>query len=150
MHYKPLWIAFSIFSAIFIGILFSPLWLNLLWYHHAILLMFPTFGILYSLIPSKKSDDVNVMFRRRMYRLIISWGSIVVLLFAFITIEWYVFTVWISIWILGAILLPYIIFKEKSENISIKWRFYTLLILIILLIIFGIIVFTQIYFNFFI
>jgi len=151
-HYKPLWIVFSIFIAIFTGILFSPLMLDLLWYHHAILLMFPIFGLLYSLIPSKESDDVNVMFRRRMYRLIISWGSIVVFLFAlpFITVEWYVFIVWISIWILGAILLPYIIFKEKSENISIKWRFYTLLILIIFLIVFGIIVFYQIYINFFI
>jgi len=150
MHYKSLWIVFSIFISILTGILFSPLVLNLLWYHHSILIMFPIFGILFSLIPSKKSDDVNVMFRRRMYRLIISWGSIIILLFSFITLEWYVFTVWISIWIMGAILLPYIIFKEKSENISIKWRFYTLLILIIFLILFGIIVFIQIYTNFFI
>lgn len=99
-------------------------------------------------MPAKKSDDANIMFRRRMYRLIISWGSIIVLLFTFITPVWYIFTIWISIWIIGAILLPYIRFKEKSENISIKWRFYTLVILIILLIILGIVVGIQIYVNF--
>lgn len=83
-----------------------------------------------------------------MYRLIISWGSIITLLFTVITPVWYVFTIWISIWIIGVILLPYIRFKERSENISIKWRFYTLIILIIVLIVLGIIVAIQIIINF--
>jgi hypothetical protein len=149
IHIKIIWILLSILISSFIGISLSPLMLNLLNPIHSTLLILPIFGILYSLIPSKKSDDVNVMFRRRLYRLIISWGSIIILLFTFITDIWYVFTVWISVWIIGAILLPYIIFKERSENISIKWRFYTLIILIILLIVLGIIVGIQAYTNFF-
>ena len=92
------------------------------------------------------------MFRRRMFRLFTSWGSIILIMFSFMFVQnvepfWYTLAAWISIWILGAILLPYIIFKEKRENISIKWRFYTLIILISMLILFGIIVALQVYLN---
>ena len=81
-------------------------------------------------------------------RLIIGWGSVIGVLFGIITPEWYIFTIWISIWVLGAILLLYMSFKEKREKISIKWRFYTLLILIIMLVLFGIFFSIQIYMNF--
>jgi hypothetical protein len=148
-HYKAIWIVFSIFISSLIGISLSPAVGNLIpsW-GHSILVIFPIFGILYSLIPSKKSNDVNVAFRRRILRLIISWGSIVLFLFVFITWVWYIFTFWISIWIIGVILLPYIRFKERNKNISIKWRLYTLIILIILLFILGIPVVIQIIVNF--
>jgi len=142
-YFKFFWILISACIASFIGILFSEAILNLLNPYHATLLIFPIFGIIYSLKPSEKTEDVDLMFRRRMFRLVISWGSIITVMFSFIPLEWYIFTTWISIWILGAILLPYIIFKEKNENISIKWRFYTLIILITLLILFGIIVGIQ-------
>ncbi|MFW9827048.1 MAG: hypothetical protein ACFFEY_05440, partial [Candidatus Thorarchaeota archaeon] len=148
LHYKILWIIFSIFISILVGFLISPLVLNLLSPILSTVFIFAIFGILYSLMPSKKSEDVNIMFRRRMTRLIISWGSLIILIFGFITPVWYIFTIWISIWILGAILLPYIRFKEKNENISIKWRFYTLITLIIFLILLGIIVGIQIFINF--
>ncbi|KKM91721.1 hypothetical protein LCGC14_1225740, partial [marine sediment metagenome] len=97
--------------------------------------------------PSEKSENVDVMFKRRMLRLIIGWGSVIIVLFTFITPVWYIFTIWISIWILGAVLLPYITFKEKRENISIKWRFYSLITLIITLVLFGILFGIQIYLN---
>lgn len=145
---RSILIMMGIFTSIFLGVLFSPAILNLLNPIHSTLLIFPLFGLLYSLIHSKKSEDADVIFRRRMYRLVISWGSIIVVLFAFITPIWYIFTIWISIWIVGAILLPYMSFKEKRENISIKWRFYTLILLIILLILFGIIFSIQIYMIF--
>ena len=138
-HFRGFWIVINIIASIFFGVLFSPAILNLLNPIHSTLIIFPLFGLLYSLIPSKKSEDADIRFKRRMIRLIISWGSIIVVLFVFITPIWYIFTIWISIWIVGAILLPYMIFKEKKENISIKWRFYTLILLIIFLIIFGII-----------
>ena len=83
-----------------------------------------------------------------MLRLIIGWGSVIGVLFGFIAPVWYIFATWISIWILGAVLLPYMSFKEKREKISIKWRFYTLLILIIMLVLFGILFGIQIYMNF--
>ncbi|MFX1302635.1 MAG: hypothetical protein ACFE9X_04670 [Promethearchaeota archaeon] len=145
-NFQYVWIIFSLFVSIFFGIL---TYILTLWLVHSIVLVFPIFGILYSIMPSKKSEDADLMFRRRMLRLIISWGSIIVLLFAFITWVWYIFTIWISIWIMGAILLPYISFKEKRENISIKWRFYTLIILIILLVLFGILLALQIYYIYF-
>ena len=148
-HFRSIWILFSIFISIFFGILLSPVILNLLHWIHSTLLIFPAFGLLYSIMPSTTSEDADVMFRRRMFRLIISWGSIIAVLFVFITVDWYIFTVWISIWIVGAILLPYISFKEKREKISIKWRFWTLVILIILLVLFGILLGLQIYVNFF-
>jgi len=142
-QFKYIWILISACLAVFIGIIFSDSILGLLNPYHSIILIFPIFGIIYSLKPSEKTEDVNIMFRRRMVRLVISWGSTIIIMFTFIPAEWYVFTTWISIWILGAILLPYIIFKEKNESISIKWRFYTLIILISLLILFGIIVAIQ-------
>ena len=146
---KYIWIILSIFISIFFGVLLSPLILNLLHPIHSILIIFPVFGLLFSVMPSEKSDDVDVMFKRRMFRLVISWGSVIGILFGFITPVWYIFTIWISIWILGAVLLPYINFKEKREKISIKWRFYTLIALILTLVILGIIVGIQIYVNFF-
>ncbi|MFW9819529.1 MAG: hypothetical protein ACFFE5_07955 [Candidatus Thorarchaeota archaeon] len=147
VNYKALWIIFSIFISSLIGISLSPAVGNFLGWTHSILLIFPIFGILYAILPSKKTDDVNIRFRRRITRLIISWGSILMFLFFIITPVWYVFAFWISIWIIGVILLPYIRFKERSENISIKWRFYTLIVFIILVIVVGIIVGIQIYVN---
>ncbi|KKM94413.1 hypothetical protein LCGC14_1198540, partial [marine sediment metagenome] len=141
---RYIWITLSIFISIFIGVLISPLILNLLNPIHSTLVIFPVFGLLFSIIPSEKSEDVDVMFKRRMLRLIISWGSVIGVLFGFIAPALYIFTTWISIWILGAVLLPYISFKEKREKISIKWRFYTLIILIIMLILFGILFGIQI------
>ncbi|MFX0000186.1 MAG: hypothetical protein ACFE9Q_01995 [Candidatus Hodarchaeota archaeon] len=151
-HFKFIWIIICAIIASFSGILFSDLILGLLNPYHSILLVFPVFGILFSLKPSEKTEDVDIMFRRRMLRLVTSWGSIIIILFSFMFVlnveaYWYALATWISIWILGAILLPYIIFKEKRENISIKWRFYTLIILISMLILFGIIVGIQIYMN---
>ncbi|MFX1595939.1 MAG: hypothetical protein ACFFBK_07720, partial [Promethearchaeota archaeon] len=149
LYFKSILLILNAILAIFLGVLLSPALLDILNWIHSMLLIFPFFGLFYSFIPSKKSEDVDITFRRHMFRLIISWGSIIIVLFAFITPIWYIFTIWISIWIIGAILLPYISFKEKNENISIKWRFYTLIILIVLLILFGILFSTQIYMNFF-
>ncbi|MFX1566729.1 MAG: hypothetical protein ACFFCV_00020 [Promethearchaeota archaeon] len=151
-YFKFIWILICAIIASFCGILFSDLILGLLNPYHSILLVFPVFGILFSLKPSEKTEDVDIMFRRRMLRLVTSWGSIIIILFSFMFVQnvepyWYALAVWISIWILGAILLPYIIFKERRENISIKWRFYTLIILISMLILFGIIVALQFYLN---
>ncbi len=144
IHYKTIWIITNIFISVFFGILFSEIILGLLNPIHATLLIFPIFGLLYSFIPSKKSDDVDIRFQRRMIRIIISWISVIIVLIIFITPLWHIFIIWISIWIAGAILLPLMIFYERKEKISIKWRFYTLISLIILLIIFGIIFSLQV------
>ena len=80
-HYKFFWIIFSIFVAIFTGILLSRAILNLLNPIHSTLITIPIFGILFSFMPGKKSEDADVMLRQRMIRLIISWGSIIGILF---------------------------------------------------------------------
>ncbi|MCK4381176.1 MAG: hypothetical protein KAW51_08580, partial [Candidatus Lokiarchaeota archaeon] len=79
-HIRSIWIIMCLFASIFLGVLFSSAILNLLNPIHSTLLIFPLFGLLYSLIPSKKSDDADIRFKRRMIRLIISWGSIIVVL----------------------------------------------------------------------
>ncbi len=146
-HAKHIWLITCVFIPIFTGILFSEVFLNLLNPIHATLIMFPIFGLLFSVTPADKTEDVDVMFKRRMLRLIIGWGSVIGVLFGIIPPLWYIFTTWISIWILGAVLLPYISFKEKREKISIKWRFYTLIILITTLVLFGVLFGIQIYLN---
>ena len=60
-----------------------------------------------------------------MKRLIIVWGSVIGIIFIFIPLEFLTLMIFLAILILGAILLPYIYYKEKKELISIKWRFYS-------------------------
>ena len=124
------------FLAILTGILFSPVILNLLNWGHTTLLMFAAFGLLTLVIPSKDTTDADAIFKRRILRLSIGWGSAISLLFVLITPVWYIFTVLISIAVVGTITLVYLGRKEEREKISIKWRFYTLLILFSLLILF--------------
>ncbi|MFX1480579.1 MAG: hypothetical protein ACFFCI_21020, partial [Promethearchaeota archaeon] len=142
-YFPYIWIPFSAFLAIFIGILLSPVTLNLLNWVHSTLLMFAIFGLLYLVIPSKATTDADVVFKRRILRLSIGWGSAISLLFILITPVWYIFTVLISIAVVGTITLVYLRRKEEREKISIKWRFYTLLALFILLIIFTILFIAQ-------
>jgi hypothetical protein len=105
--------------------------------------MFAIFGLLYLVIPSKKTEEPDIIFKRRILRLSVGWGSAISLLFIVITPVWYIFTVLISIGVVGTITLVYLGRKEEREKISIKWRFYTLLILFILLIIFAGLFITQ-------
>ena len=101
------------------------------------------FGLLYSVLPSKKSDDPDRMFSRKMKRLIIVWGSVIGIIFIFIPFNYIMLMIFIALLILGAILLPFIYYKEKKENISIKWRFYATIFFIIILIITGILMSLQ-------
>jgi hypothetical protein len=143
-HFKLIWIPFSGFIAIFMGILLSDVVLHLLNPVHSTLLGLAIFGLLYLVIPYAQTSDPDIIFKRRVIRLSIGWGSVIGILFTIITIEWYIFTVFISIAVVGTIILVYIRRKEEREKISIKWRFYTLLILFILLILFGVLLFLQI------
>ncbi|MFX0076859.1 MAG: hypothetical protein ACFE96_15550, partial [Candidatus Hermodarchaeota archaeon] len=133
-----------IIAGIIVGITFSkeigllPL---LVWYHST-LLGLATSGILISLIPPKKTDDIDIKFRNRMRRFITLWISFTVFVFALILpyITSFLFGIILilsSIIILGAILAIYIYRIEKKQKISIKWRFYTTIILIVLAIIWA-------------
>jgi hypothetical protein len=137
-NFKIIWILFSIFLAVFTGILMSDVVLKLLNPGHTTLLMFAIVGLLSLLIPSEESEDADVIFKRRVLRLSIGWGSVISLLFILITPDWYPFAGFISTAVVGTIILVFIRRKEEREKISIRWRFFTLLSLFILLIILGI------------
>jgi len=139
-NFKPIWIVISIFISLNFAILIYPF----LGLFHLILITLAIFGLLYSIIPSEKSADPDEMFSRKMKRLIILWGGVIGFIFSFIPIAFMIPAIFISILILGAILEPYIYYKEKKENISIKWRFYSILFFIIILIITGIMAILQI------
>ena len=142
-HYRFLWKFSCAFIAILSGILLSELVFSILNWYHSILLVLALFGLLYLILPAEDSTDADVIFKRRLLRLSLGWGSIIGALFIMITIEWYIFTIFISIAVVGTIVLVYLGRKEEREKISIKWRFYTLLSLFLLLIIFGVILTIQ-------
>ena len=138
LHYKIIWVSFSLFLAVSIGILLSPLQLNYLNWYHSVFVMLGLFGLLSLFLPSKKTEDVDLIFKHRMRKLITSWITVIAILFLFIDSVWYIIAFWISIWIMGIILLPYVIYKERKDNISVKWRFYTLIIILTAIILVGI------------
>jgi hypothetical protein len=126
-----------VFAGILVGIIFSDIVLGLLIWYHASLLAPAVAGILISLIPPKKTEDIDIIFRNRMQRFITVWVSFTAFVFVLILpyLESYLFGLILilsSIIILGAILAIYIYRIEKKQKISIKWRFYTTIILIIL------------------
>ncbi|MHA1534682.1 MAG: hypothetical protein ACTSP8_08150, partial [Promethearchaeota archaeon] len=150
-HLKIIGITLCLFAGIIVGVLFSeelniiPI-LGLLRWDHAILLGIGTAGILISFLPSEKTDDLDQVFRQRMQRFITLWISFTMLIFAWILPElikaeapiiFIIILILSSIIILGAILAIYIYRIEKKQKISIKWRFYTTILLITLTIIWG-------------
>jgi len=138
-----------IITGIIVGITFSEIsffiFLRLLRWDHATLLALATSGILFSLLPPKKTDDIDQIFKNRMQRFITLWISFTVFVFALIIPYIEVFLLGIililsSIIILGAILEIYIYRIEKKQKISIKWRFYTTIILIILAVLWAVLI----------
>ncbi len=122
-----------------IGILFSDIILGLLNPLHSFLLTFAVFGILYGLIPGKKTEDLDEIFEQKMKRFIIIWISTSLFIYILILpyIESFIYSLILmtsSILGLGAILLIFIYRKEKKKKISIKWRFYTTIVSISLVI----------------
>ncbi|MFX1375753.1 MAG: hypothetical protein ACFFA0_08080 [Promethearchaeota archaeon] len=137
-HFRIIWILFSASVAVFLGVLLSERFFSiLLGPIHPTLLAIAIFAFLILVIPSSKSSDPDIIFKRRIVRLSYGWGSVVAFLFIYITPDWYFFTIFISIAVVGSIILIFIGRKEEREKISIKLRFYILLILFVLLIIFG-------------
>jgi hypothetical protein len=143
MHYRFIWKLFCAFIATLVGILLSEIVFGLLNWYHSLLLIFGLFGLLYLILPTEDSTDADLIFKRRILRLSLGWGSVIGILFTVIPIEGYILAIFISIAVVGTIVLVYLGRKEEREKISIKWRFYTLLSLFILLIIFGIMLTIQ-------
>lgn len=130
-QYRKIWIIISAFIAILFAYFVYP-YLEL---RYLIPLTLAVFGVLYAPLPSKKIDDPDKMFWRRIKKLIIIWGSTIALIYLFIPLGFLVLMIFVAITILGAIILIYINYEEKRLKISIKWKFYTTLFFLIILII---------------
>jgi len=138
-------IILCVFAGIIVGIVLGFIrWdhATLLRWDHATLLALATTGILISLLPPKKTDDVDQVFKNRMQRFITLWISFTFFVFALIlpSITSFLFGIILilsSVIILGAIVAIYIYRIERKQKISIKWRFYTTIILITLTIIWA-------------
>jgi len=144
-HFKVIAIILCLFLGVIVGVLFSNIVLDLLRWDHASLLGGATAGILISFLPGKKTDDADQIFKQRMQRFITLWISFTVFIFALIlpyltSIIFGIILILSSIIILGAILAVYIYRIEKKQKISIKWRFYTTILLITLTIIWVLLV----------
>ena len=143
-YFKIIWILFSASLAIFVGVLLSELILSILIGPvHPILAIIAIFAFLILVVPSSKSSDPDVIFRRRVLRLSYGWGSVIAFLFLYIDPNWYIATMLISISVVGSIVLVYLRKKEEREKIAYKWRFFTLVALFLLLIIFIILLVVQ-------
>ncbi|MFW9941269.1 MAG: hypothetical protein ACFFFT_09520 [Candidatus Thorarchaeota archaeon] len=144
INFKIIWFLFSGCVAIFFGILLSELFLSvLIGPIHPFLMTIAIFAFLILVVPSSKSNDPDIIFRRRVVRLSYGWGCVIAFLFIFIDPEWYIATILISISVVGSVILVYLRRKEEREKISVKWRFVTLLTLFVLLIIFIVLLVVQ-------
>jgi hypothetical protein len=108
-------------------------------------------GLSYGLLPSKRSEDSDEIFEQKMKKFITIWISTSLFIYVLILpyIESFIYSLILmtsSILGLGAILLIFIYRKEKKQKISIKWRFYTTIALIVLVIIWIILIVVW-YFN---
>jgi len=130
-HYKKIWIIISAFLAMLFAYFVYPF----LALRYLIPLTLAIFGVLYSVLPSEKIDDPDKMFWHRIKKLIIIWACAIVLIYLFIPITFLVLTIFVAITILGAIILLYINYEEQRLKISIKWKFYTTLFFVIILIV---------------
>jgi len=144
-HFKVIAIILCLFLGVIVGVLFSNIVLDLLRWDHASLLGGATAGILISFLPGKKTDDADQIFKQRMQRFITLWISFTIFVFALLlpyltSIIFGIILILSSIIILGAILAIYIYMIEKKQKISIKWRFYTTILLITLTIIWVLLV----------
>ena len=127
------------------GLIFSDLALGLLNPIHSTLLSLSVFGLFYGLIPSKKAVESDEIFEQKMKRFITIWISTSLFIYVLILpyIESFVYSLILmtsSILGLSAILLIFIYRKEKRQKISIKWRFYTTIIAILLVIVWIILI----------
>ncbi len=111
-------------------------------YDYAPLFGLAVFGLIVGLFPGKKNEDLDSIFRTRMTRFSTVWFGVTIFIFMIIIpvvdplIQ--VILTLSSFLILGLILAIYVWRIEKKQKISIKWRLYITVVLIILLIVWAI------------
>ncbi|TFG25799.1 MAG: hypothetical protein EU533_00715 [Promethearchaeota archaeon] len=111
-------------------------------YDYAPLFGLAVFGLIIGLLPGTKTEDPDKIFKTRMIRFSTVWFGITIFIFMIIMplIEplFQVILMLSSFLILGLILAIYVWRIEKKQKISIKWRLYITVVLIMLLIIWAI------------
>ncbi|MHA1878269.1 MAG: hypothetical protein ACTSXN_10670 [Promethearchaeota archaeon] len=116
---------------------------------HSSLLGAALFGVLLGLLPTKRTDDIDIIFRTRMTRFGTVWISMTAFILVFIlpSLELLLGMIIVlsSLLALGAIIALYIYRIEKKQKISIKWRLYIATALIIIVIIWGILIAVQLF-----
>ena len=111
-------------------------------YDHAPLFGLAVFGLISGIFPGTKTEDPDKIFRTRIIRFSTVWFGITIFIFMIIIplIPQLLFQAVLmlsSFLILGLILAIYVWRIEKKQRISIKWRLYITIVLIILLIIWA-------------
>jgi len=145
-NWKYIWgiIIIIIFIVIFIlleeNIGIPPL--NLAWFHALPVDLVVSFLLAYPIMHEIASGDPESSFRVKMIYYCIIYGSVIGTLFGFIPPN--IFLILFSIIVFGAILLFFIYREEKRGRISIKWRFFTTLIFIGLIILTAVLLYLQI------
>ena len=98
------------------------------------------YGMLNAIIPSKKTEDYDEIFKQRMTRFISGWIGMTAFIFIFILpflageTPLLPFSILLGLLLmLGAIILLYLYRLEEKARISILWRFYTLIFFFIIL-----------------
>ncbi len=125
--------------------------LNFSWFNSILTSGGFALSILFSIYSYKSSiEDPNKALKFKMLYLGSICSTILGVIFNFLSIEFYLIAFFLSLVILGVIILPYIYYKEKKEEISIKWRFFSTIIFISILIITFILIITTIYNRIFI
>jgi len=116
---------------------------------HSSLLGAAVFGVLLGLLPTRRTDDIDIIFRTRMTRFGTVWISMTAFILVFILpyLEFLLGMIIVlsSLLALGAIIALYIYRIEKKQKISIKWRLYIATALIIIVIIWGILIAIQLF-----
>ncbi|MBY8982937.1 MAG: hypothetical protein KGD57_08315, partial [Candidatus Lokiarchaeota archaeon] len=140
-----IWSLFSISLGISIFIILF-IYVRLYWLYSVIISVSITISLIYYNVSKQLSDmDQDRLLKYRIIYLSSAWISILGIILYYIESRFYLITVFLSFTILGAIFLPYIYYKEKKEQISIKWRFYSTLFFFIVLIITIVIVLFSIF-----
>jgi len=135
-YYKIIWGCFSVIMAFVVGyLLFTYAFDAIKGWGGVASLSAATGGLLYfGVLPAEETDDPDELFKRKMWKNIgISIGLFLFLVGGFQLYN--IYFVLIYLLSIGTVMLPWIIQKEKKDDISVKYRFYLTLFLIITFII---------------
>jgi hypothetical protein len=139
-YWKYMWGGAIIVVFVVVFVL-SMIYLNLAWFHALPIGLVVSFVLAFPIFRAQAGEDPEKKFLVQMVYYTAIFGSVVGIILGFIP---NIFTILFSIIIFGAILLLFIYREEKRGKLSIKWRFYTTIIFIILIIFLAYLIYLQV------